>query len=290
MLRTFLIVGVGLLVNFSCLLNALSADSNHRGRPEEPAYEGTLSGSIGELLFKGFPFAGGPKADRDLAPGRAKPASSPALMDRGQMESALNSSNSVASVGNLPSMPEKKYWFLEIEVSHSAHTFKLCGISPAGKREILYECRIGLGSSEFPTPVGTYFVTHIYDDNPWWIPPKDRAWAAGDSPSKRVYGGTMAPLLKKRPLSLGRKKQQPDFEDLIEGPMKFDDYGYRFHGTNAPRSIGHNQSHGCVRMIPDDARKVATLIKEFVGEADRRESENGTFVILSAPVRLNLIK
>ncbi len=80
------------------------------------------------------------------------------------------------------------------------------------------------------------------------------------------------------------------FEDLIEGPMKFDDYGYRFHGTNAPRSIGHNQSHGCVRMIPDDARKVAALIKENVGQADRRESENGTFVILSAPVRLNLIK
>ena len=69
-----------------------------------------------------------------------------------------------------------------------------------------------------------------------------------------------------------------------------DDYGYRFHGTNQPRSIGHNQSHGCVRMVPEDARKVASLIKEYVGIADEKANENGKFVVLRAPVRLNLVK
>jgi hypothetical protein len=178
--------------------------------------------------------------------------------------------------------------YLEIEVKHGEHTFTLFSNLGDGRRQPLYHCRVGLGGPGFPTPVGTYFVTHIYDDNPWWIPPKDRAWAAGDKPSKRVYGGTMAPLLKKR--DVRSKKEVAHSEDKVSGPVKLEDYGYRFHGTNSPRSIGHNQSHGCVRMLPDDAKKVAVLIKEHVGTMDRRESENGSFVILKSPVRLNLLK
>jgi lipoprotein-anchoring transpeptidase ErfK/SrfK len=186
---------------------------------------------------------------------------------------------------------DSSFNFLEIEVSHSEHTLKLIGYSPTGNREILYQCRVGLGASSFPTPVGVYFVTHIYDDDPWWIPPKDRAWAAGQSPSRKVYGGIMAPLLKKKQVRLAAKKQViAEGDDWFEGPVKLDDHGYRFHGTNQPRSIGRNESHGCVRMLPDDVKKIAALIKGSVGTADRRESENGTFVLLKAPVRLNLVK
>jgi hypothetical protein len=183
---------------------------------------------------------------------------------------------------------ENPFSYMEIEVSHSSHVFRLYGYLPSGDKKVLYECRVGLGGTGFPTPVGVYYVTHIYDQDPWWIPPKDRAWAAGQSPSKRVYGGTMAPLLKKRPVRT--KKQPPEMEDMIGGEVQLDDYGYRFHGTNQPRSIGRNQSHGCVRMIPADAEKVAALIKRFVGEAERKESENGSFAVLKAPVRLNLVK
>jgi hypothetical protein len=181
------------------------------------------------------------------------------------------------------------YSHLEIWVSHSQHEMKLLGNTSAGTTDELYKARVGLGNpQEFPTPVGQYFVRQIYDDDPWWIPPKNRAWAAGDSPSRKVYGGTMAPLLKKRPVST--KKAPPLGDDLIDAQVRLDDYGYRFHGTNAPRSIGRNQSHGCVRMLPADARNVAVLIKEHVGALDRREDENGTYVILRSPVRLNLVK
>jgi len=183
---------------------------------------------------------------------------------------------------------ESPFKYMEIEVSHSAHTFRLLGVLPSGQTQELHHCRVGLGGPGFPTPVGVYYVTHIYDDEPWWIPPKDRAWAAGQSPSKKVYGGTMAPLLKKRPVRL--KKQVSEPEDMIAGQVQLDDYGYRFHGTNQPRSIGRNQSHGCVRMIPADAKKVASLIIQHVGQADRKESENGSFVVLKRTVRLNLIK
>jgi hypothetical protein len=177
---------------------------------------------------------------------------------------------------------------LEIQVSHSTHIFKLIAHTKSPEPDVLYECKIGLGAPEFPTPVGVYYVTHIYDENPWWIPPANRAWAAGDSPSKRVYGGTMAPLLKKK-IATSRKRDVTS-EDRIEGQVKLEDYGYRFHGTNAPRSIGRNQSHGCVRMLSDDAKKVAAIIEDKVGIAERKESENGSFAILNAPVRLNLIK
>jgi len=193
------------------------------------------------------------------------------------------------SVSSIPTSPGSKYRNMEIEVTHTDHTFKLFGVDASGKKDLLKECKVGLGNPrEFPTPVGVYFVTHIYDKDPLWIPPPNRPWAWGQSPSDRVYGGTMAPLLKKRPLT--SRKKGPIAEDYIADEVKLDDYGYRFHGTNAPRSIGHNQSHGCVRMLPKDAREAADLIKEYVGVTDRKESENGTFVVLRAPVRLNLVK
>ena len=43
-------------------------------------------------------------------------------------------------------------------------------------------------------------------------------------------------------------------------------------------------------MLPKDAKKVAKLIKEYVGTVDRLAAENGTFVLLKSPVRLNLVK
>lgn len=215
-------------------------------------------------------------------PERAEP--NPPDADR--VQARLGPADSAASQTN--ALGEGKFSHLEIEVSHSRHFFKLVGRASGGGHEVLYECNVGLGSREFPTPQGVYYVTHIYDDSPWWIPPPNRAWAAGQSPSRRIYGGTMAPLLKKRPLK--DKKSVVTSEDKIEKKVKLDDYGYRFHGTNAPRSIGRNQSHGCVRMIPDDAKKVAAIIKQFVGVARREESENGSYAILKAPVRLTITR
>ncbi len=212
----------------------------------------------------------------------------PSLIDRGRVHALLMPADRLKSVGSFPTGAQAGFSFLEIQVSHSQHTLKLFGHSALGRKEVLHECRVGLGAREFPTPVGSYFVTHIYDEEPWWIPPPNRAWAWGQSPSRRVYGGTMAPLLKKR--AAKSKKASSTADDFIEGPVRLDDYGYRFHGTNAPRSIGRNESHGCVRMLPQDAQKVASVIKEHVGVTERRDSENGTYVVLRAPVRLNIVR
>ena len=225
------------------------------------------------------------------------------LVERKRMDSLLMPNEFLNGLGRLASVPpakvenaqdrESSLWKrLEIQVSHSSHVFTLFREKSDGTRETLYECKIGLGAPEFPTPVGVYYVTHIYDQDPWWIPPANRAWAAGDSPSQRVYGGTMAPLLKKKVLGPRKRDRDRDksHEDFVESQVKLEDYGYRFHGTNQPRSIGRNQSHGCVRMLSDDAKKVSGLIKEHVGILDQRESENGPFVVLNAPVKLNLVR
>lgn len=198
--------------------------------------------------------------------------------------------NETTSISAIPTNNQSKYKYLEIEVGYDTFMFKLYGVYESGQKDLLKECRVALGArgEGFDTPVGVYFVTHIYDEEPWWIPPPDRSWAWGQSASKRVYGGTMAPLLKKRPVS--HRNAGANGGDYIEGQVKLDDNGYRFHGTNQPRSIGHRASHGCVRMLPKDAGEVASLIKQYVGAPEEGKSENGKYIVLRAPVRLTIVK
>ncbi|MFZ5866343.1 MAG: L,D-transpeptidase [Thermodesulfobacteriota bacterium] len=221
---------------------------------------------------------------------REASASNRPLSTRSRTKDRSLRDNTGGPTARVSQSPKSTYELVEIEVSHSKHWLRVIAHAGEGRKDVLFETKVGLGSAGFPTPKGEYFVTHIYDDSPWWIPPPNRAWAAGQRPSRAVYGGTMAPLLKKRPERAPRtKKPAPASEDFVEGKMRLDDYGYRFHGTNAPRSIGGNQSHGCVRMRPEDARTVAALIKAHIGIAARRNSENGTYVTLLAPVRLTIV-
>jgi lipoprotein-anchoring transpeptidase ErfK/SrfK len=41
--------------------------------------------------------------------------------------------------------------------------------------------------------------------------------------------------------------------------------GYGIHGTNAPSSIGHNASHGCIRLRNSDVEKLFEMVA--VGDA-----------------------
>jgi len=251
--------------------------------------EGTLPPVLQQILAASFPPAGSDRIIDSAAHAATLAAENHAAPDRPGLQTLLTPNASPQPDGSSSIGADQGSSHVEIEVSHSRHEFKLLRGPAFGQKEILHECRVGLGNPrEFPTPVGVYYVTHIYDDNPWWIPPANRPWAWGQAPSRKVYGGIMAPLLKKRTVTT--RKKAGDSDDFVAELVRLDDDGYRFHGTNAPRSIGRNESHGCVRMLPADVQKVAELIKENVGIAARQESENGTYVILKAPVRLNLIK
>jgi hypothetical protein len=201
----------------------------------------------------------------------------------------LDERESIASVGGLAADATGLYSRLEIQVNRSAYTLRLFAIKHDGDRKVLFTCRTGLGSSEFPTPKGSYYIIRIFDDNPLWIPPPDREWAWGQSPSHSVYGGHMMPFFTKKALHPRRNVELVSDVDCIEGKQEMIDAGaYRIHGTNSPWSVGSAQSHGCVRLLNKSVKELADLIKIYVGTTARDRTANGSFVKLAKPVRLVL--
>jgi lipoprotein-anchoring transpeptidase ErfK/SrfK len=54
--------------------------------------------------------------------------------------------------------------------------------------------------------------------------------------------------------------------------------GYGIHGTNAPRSVGHAASHGCIRLRNRDMERLFTLLRvgdrvEIHGERDEQVAQ-----------------
>lgn len=54
--------------------------------------------------------------------------------------------------------------------------------------------------------------------------------------------------------------------------------GYGIHGTNAPRSVGHAASHGCIRLRNRDMERLFTLLRvgdvvEIRGERDEQVAQ-----------------
>jgi hypothetical protein len=287
MFRTLcVLLGMGLVVNLSLVSGLWAVETGNSKRLPAYSYKAPVSAPAYET-------SGSPDNAYDSIAGvRSVIPEPPHPVARNRMETRLEPSESMKPEGNLTPPAKQPGEYLEIEVSHPHLTLDLYVNTPDGqRRQLCTQKRVALGDRrEFPTPPGTYYVTHIYDDKPWWIPPKDRAWAAGDSPSQKVYGGTMAPLLKKRPARQKKQVQSPYQEDFISCEHQLNDDGYRFHGTNAKKTIGSYASHGCVRMLPEDAKEVADRIKEHVGTMGEGSTENGKFVILKAPVQLNIVK
>lgn len=201
----------------------------------------------------------------------------------------LDSWDGFFSAGSLVADPRSIYSDFEIRVNRAQFTLELVARTPEGEEKILYNCKVGLGSPEYPTPRGSYFIARIYDDKPLWIPPQDRPWAWGQSPSHNVYGGHMMPFFSKTPIKSENKDDDGMETDLIAASVKMVDAGmYRIHGTDSPWSVGSGQSHGCVRMKNHTVKTLADNLKMYVGMADRGESPNGKYVNLARPVKLIL--
>jgi lipoprotein-anchoring transpeptidase ErfK/SrfK len=83
---------------------------------------------------------------------------------------------------------------------------------------------VATGMAQYPTPLG-HFQIVVKWKNPWWYPPTQDAWAQGLKP---VPPGPGNPL--------GTRWMG------LSAP------GVGIHGTDAPWSIGHSESHGCIRM------------------------------------------
>ena len=83
---------------------------------------------------------------------------------------------------------------------------------------------VATGQAAWPTPLGQFQIV-VKQVNPWWYPPTQDAWAAGAKP---VPPGPGNPL--------GTRWMG------LSAP------GVGIHGTSEPWSIGHSESHGCIRM------------------------------------------
>ncbi len=83
---------------------------------------------------------------------------------------------------------------------------------------------VATGQAIYPTPLGEFQIV-VKELNPWWYPPTQDAWAKGLKP---VPPGPGNPL--------GTRWMG------LSAP------GVGIHGTDEPWSIGHSESHGCIRM------------------------------------------
>ncbi|MEA2464765.1 MAG: L,D-transpeptidase ErfK/SrfK [Acidobacteriota bacterium] len=126
---------------------------------------------------------------------------------------------------------------------------------------------VAIGTDDYPTPSGDFTIRKVIW-NPAWNPP-DSKWAKGktakppghpDNPMKRVK-------------------------------MFFKEPDYYIHGTGAEDSLGKAESHGCIRMAPDDVTRLAQLVMEHGGKPMpepwyRRifRSKSTKVVYLDAPV------
>lgn len=108
--------------------------------------------------------------------------------------------------------------------------------------EVVAEYPVAVGRGSKPTPTGNYKIRKIVW-NPAWIPP-DSKWAKGKKPQ--------APGAKANPMKLVK--------------IFFHDPDYYIHGTSETESLGEAASHGCLRMDPDDAYRVARFLMENGGQ------------------------
>ncbi|HLK47509.1 MAG TPA: L,D-transpeptidase [Bryobacteraceae bacterium] len=85
-----------------------------------------------------------------------------------------------------------------------------------------------VGAEKTPSPTGTFTVAQRVTDPAWY------------SKGKIVRPGRTNPV-GTRWIGLSKK-------------------GYGIHGTNNPTSIGHNASHGCIRLRNQDVEELFTMV------------------------------
>jgi len=107
--------------------------------------------------------------------------------------------------------------------------------------EVIKEYDVAVGKPQYPTPTGSFTIQKIVW-NPKWVPP-DSKWAQGKKPA--------APGSPRNPMKLVKIFfQEPD---------------YYIHGTGDLESLGEADSHGCLRMDPNEAGELALLLMDNSG-------------------------
>lgn len=97
---------------------------------------------------------------------------------------------------------------------------------------------VGLGMPSWPTPQGPFSVVQLRKNPAWYVPLsiQEEMRRKGETVLTKVPPGPDNPLGK--------------YWIGLSIP------GYGIHGTNAPSSVYHFQSHGCIRLQPENIEKL----------------------------------
>lgn len=136
--------------------------------------------------------------------------------------------------------------------------------------KLIYRFPIAVGSPVYETPVGPMELKQIVW-NPWWFPPTS-AWAMDDH---KTPPGPTNPL----------------------GPVKMELEGnIRMHGTNNEQSVGHAVSHGCIRMLNEDAKTLAWWVQSHYSQKNNpslltgypAQKDKSYYVVLNTPLLVDI--
>ena len=142
----------------------------------------------------------------------------------------------LVTLGVSPSQPQAE----KVVVSKSAGTLR--AYDGAGK--LLVQFPVTTGSQHDPLPLGTWKILGVSRNPDFHYNPK-LFWDVSDKQPDR--------LLKPGP-------NGPVGVAWID--LSKEHYG--IHGTGEPASIGHSESHGCVRLTNWDAARLAQMVKSGV--------------------------
>ncbi len=97
---------------------------------------------------------------------------------------------------------------------------------------------VGVGTAERPTPMGRMYITRKKLRPTWYVPASIAAdhRKKGDSLPAKVPPGPLNPL--------------------GEHALYLSKSGYLVHGTNKPASIGLRATNGCIRLYPEDIKRL----------------------------------
>jgi len=102
---------------------------------------------------------------------------------------------------------------------------------------------VAIGQPKYPTPPGIYMIRKIVW-NPSWKPPPGSAWAKGKTEKGPGEPGNPMKVVK----------------------IFFKEPDYYIHGTDDVESLGGAESHGCLRMDPNEVAALAKMIMDHGGE------------------------